>query len=53
MCEGTRTIAIKYLHEKTLYQAYVNEEVILSAAALRISDFLFWLWSQGVTPNKV
>lgn len=31
--EGTRTIGVEYLHEGTLHQAYVNQEVILSAGA--------------------
>ena len=31
--EGTRTIGVEYLHNGTLHQAFVNEEVILSAGA--------------------
>lgn len=31
--EGTRTIGVEYLHEGTLHQVYVNQEVILSAGA--------------------
>ena len=33
MSEGTRTIGVEYLHEGTLHQARVNQEVILSAGA--------------------
>ncbi len=29
--EGTRTIGVEYLHQGTLHQAYVDQEVILSA----------------------
>lgn len=31
--EGTRTVGVEYLHEGTLHQVYVNQEVILSAGA--------------------
>ncbi|HEY9846929.1 MAG TPA: GMC oxidoreductase, partial [Candidatus Caenarcaniphilales bacterium] len=31
--EGTRTLGVEYLHEGTLHQVYVNQEVILSAGA--------------------
>jgi len=31
--EGTRTIGVEYLHNETLHQAFVNQEVILSAGA--------------------
>ena len=31
--EGTRTIGVEYLHEGTLHQVQVNQEVILSAGA--------------------
>lgn len=31
--EGTRTIGVEYLHNNTLHQAFVNQEVILSAGA--------------------
>ncbi|MBD1919425.1 MULTISPECIES: GMC family oxidoreductase N-terminal domain-containing protein [Cyanophyceae] len=31
--EGTRTVGVEYLHEGTLHQASVNQEVILSAGA--------------------
>ncbi|MEH1931778.1 GMC family oxidoreductase [Nostoc sp.] len=31
--EGTRTVGVEYLHERTLHQARVNSEVILSAGA--------------------
>ncbi len=31
--EGTRTVGVEYLHEGTLHQVGVNEEVILSAGA--------------------
>ncbi|MFB8788307.1 MAG: GMC family oxidoreductase N-terminal domain-containing protein [Potamolinea sp.] len=31
--EGTRTIGVEYLHNDTLHQAFVNQEVILSAGA--------------------
>jgi choline dehydrogenase len=32
--EGTRAVGVEYLHEGTLHQARVNQEVILSAGAL-------------------
>ncbi|MHC5936117.1 GMC family oxidoreductase [Nostoc sp.] len=31
--EGTRTVGVEYMHEGTLHQARVNQEVILSAGA--------------------
>jgi choline dehydrogenase len=31
--EGTRAIGVEYLHEGTLHQVYVNQEVIVSAGA--------------------
>ena len=31
--EGTRTVGVEYLHEGTLHQVYVNQEVIVSAGA--------------------
>jgi choline dehydrogenase len=31
--EGTRTVGVEYLHEGTLHQARVNQEVIISAGA--------------------
>lgn len=31
--EGTRTVGVEYLHEGTLHQVHVNQEVILSAGA--------------------
>lgn len=31
--EGTRTVGVEYLHENTLHQVRVNQEVILSAGA--------------------
>ncbi|MEH2233923.1 MAG: GMC family oxidoreductase N-terminal domain-containing protein [Nostoc sp.] len=31
--EGTRTVGVEYLHERTLHQTRVNSEVILSAGA--------------------
>ncbi|OUL25001.1 choline dehydrogenase [Nostoc sp. T09] len=31
--EGTRTIGVEYLHEGTIHQTFVNQEVILSAGA--------------------
>jgi choline dehydrogenase len=31
--EGTRTIGVEYLHEETIHQTFVNQEVILSAGA--------------------
>ncbi|HEY9603915.1 MAG TPA: GMC family oxidoreductase N-terminal domain-containing protein, partial [Allocoleopsis sp.] len=31
--EGTRTVGVEYLHNGTLHQAFVNQEVILSAGA--------------------
>ncbi|MEH2227241.1 GMC family oxidoreductase [Nostoc sp.] len=31
--EGTRTVGVEYLHERTLHQVRVNSEVILSAGA--------------------
>ncbi|MBE9002099.1 GMC family oxidoreductase N-terminal domain-containing protein [Nostoc sp. LEGE 12447] len=31
--EGTRTIGVEYLHEGTVHQTFVNQEVILSAGA--------------------
>ena len=31
--EGTRTIGVEYLHEGTLHEVHVNQEVILSAGA--------------------
>ncbi|MDZ8239451.1 MAG: GMC family oxidoreductase N-terminal domain-containing protein [Nostoc sp. ChiQUE01a] len=31
--EGTRTVGVEYLHEGTIHQTFVNQEVILSAGA--------------------
>ena len=31
--EGTRTVGVEYLHQGTLHQSFVNQEVILSAGA--------------------
>lgn len=31
--EGTRTVGVEYIHQRTLHQARVNKEVILSAGA--------------------
>ncbi|WP_341530459.1 GMC family oxidoreductase N-terminal domain-containing protein [Nostoc sp. UHCC 0302] len=31
--EGTRTVGVEYLHEGTIHQTFINQEVILSAGA--------------------
>ncbi|MEH2312658.1 MAG: GMC family oxidoreductase N-terminal domain-containing protein [Nostoc sp.] len=31
--EGTRTIGVEYLHQGTIHQTFVNQEVILSTGA--------------------